>query len=159
MQHNAGSSSQHNVIVQVPVRSPTKAWQAADGKQHHPYIASRLNTIAQPTKASPANSITVTVASIRNHTPQQHLRSHRTNQLHPHFGTMATKKPRCTFSECKRFTSLSGECTRCQSKFCSTHRLLEDHSCTALAEVKQEDKARNKAKLEGERTSPNKNII
>lgn len=50
------------------------------------------------------------------------------------------------------------ECTFCNGKFCSKHRMLEGHACEGLERAKEEDKARNREKLESEKTQAIKGI-
>jgi len=45
-----------------------------------------------------------------------------------------------------------GDCGFCQKRFCGKHRMLESHNCEGLEDARKADKARNTAKLEGERT-------
>jgi len=45
-------------------------------------------------------------------------------------------KVRCSFPECKAAARpIVGDCSFCKGKFCSTHRLLEDHNCRNLEDV------------------------
>lgn len=73
----------------------------------------------------------------------------------PRSGTPAKKsnKPRCTKAGCKALAPpIVGDCGFCQKRFCGKHRMLESHNCEGLEDARQADKARNTAKLEGERT-------
>ncbi|KAF2864162.1 putative polyubiquitin [Piedraia hortae CBS 480.64] len=65
------------------------------------------------------------------------------------------KKVRCTYSDCREFAQrIVGDCSFCTGHFCSRHRMLENHSCPGLEDCKNEEKQRNKEKLERERTKP-----
>lgn len=67
--------------------------------------------------------------------------------------TMAPRKPRCNFKECKEAAQrIVGDCSFCAGHFCSKHRMLEAHSCTGLEDCKKESHARNADKLNSERT-------
>ncbi|KXS93664.1 hypothetical protein AC579_10298 [Pseudocercospora musae] len=71
----------------------------------------------------------------------------------------APKKIRCNFKDCKDAAQrIVGDCAFCQGHFCGKHRMLESHNCTGLEDCKQEEKDRNKAKLESERTVAIKGI-
>jgi predicted nucleic acid binding AN1-type Zn finger protein len=52
------------------------------------------------------------------------------------------KKIRCGFKDCRDAAQ----------RICGKHRMLESHSCPGLEDCKQQDKERNKEKLESERT-------
>lgn len=87
------------------------------------------------------------------------------------------KKLRCTAKECREPAQrIVGDCTFCNGHFCGKHRLLEDHKCSGLEDVrfrsvsvspspwflfsnptpgmqcKKQSHARNAAQLEAERT-------
>lgn len=65
----------------------------------------------------------------------------------------APKKIRCTFKDCKDPAQrIVGDCGFCTGHFCGKHRMLESHVCPGLEDCKQQDKERNKEKLESERT-------
>lgn len=69
------------------------------------------------------------------------------------------KKIRCSFKDCKDAAQrIVGDCGFCQGHFCGKHRMLESHNCTGLEDCKQEEKDRNKQKLESERTVAIKGI-
>lgn len=71
----------------------------------------------------------------------------------------APKKPRCNFKDCKDAAQrIVGDCGFCQGHFCGKHRMLESHSCPGLEDCKNEEKNRNKEKLESERTVAIKGI-
>nr|POE48769.1 an1-type zinc finger protein tmc1 [Quercus suber] len=71
----------------------------------------------------------------------------------------APKKMRCNFKECKDAAQrIVGDCGFCQGHFCGKHRMLESHACPGLEDCKQEEKDRNKQKLESERTVAIKGI-
>ncbi|OQO08006.1 hypothetical protein B0A48_06799 [Cryoendolithus antarcticus] len=71
----------------------------------------------------------------------------------------APKKIRCNFKECKDAAQrIVGDCGFCQGHFCGKHRMLESHACAGLEACKQQDKDRNKEKLESERTVAIKGI-
>jgi len=71
----------------------------------------------------------------------------------------APKKIRCNFKECKDAAQrIVGDCGFCQGHFCGKHRMLESHACPGLEDCKQQDKDRNKEKLESERTVAIKGI-
>ncbi|KAK5109842.1 hypothetical protein LTR62_006449 [Meristemomyces frigidus] len=61
---------------------------------------------------------------------------------------MLNRGPICAFSGCKFVAQrVVGDCTDCGQSFCSTHRLLESHSCSALKNIEAKAKAENAAKL------------
>ena len=65
----------------------------------------------------------------------------------------APKKTRCGAKDCKDVAQrIVGDCGFCSGHFCSRHRMLESHNCPGLEDCKQEEKERNKEKLERERT-------
>ncbi|KAF2481874.1 ubiquitin-related domain-containing protein [Neohortaea acidophila] len=69
------------------------------------------------------------------------------------------KKIRCSFKDCKDAAQrIVGDCGFCTGHFCGKHRMLESHNCTGLEDCKQEEKERNKEKLESERTVAIKGI-
>lgn len=71
----------------------------------------------------------------------------------------APKRIRCNFKECKdQAQRIVGDCGFCQGHFCGKHRMLESHACTGLEDCKQEEKDRNRQKLESERTVAIKGI-
>ena len=71
----------------------------------------------------------------------------------------APKKIRCNAKDCKDAAQrIVGDCGFCQGHFCGKHRMLESHNCTGLEDCKQEEKDRNKEKLESERTVAIKGI-
>lgn len=46
------------------------------------------------------------------------------------------KKVRCSFEGCSAAAQrISGDCDFCKGRFCSKHRLLEDHKCQNLEDV------------------------
>merc|ERR1712072_789912 len=51
-----------------------------------------------------------------------------------------------------------GDCGFCQGHFCGKHRMLESHACPGLEDCKQEEKDRNREKLESEKTVAIKGI-
>ncbi|EGS18658.1 uncharacterized protein CTHT_0052640 [Thermochaetoides thermophila DSM 1495] len=62
-------------------------------------------------------------------------------------------KVRCSFPECKAAARpIVGDCAFCKGKFCSTHRLLEDHNCRNLEDCKREAHEQNAMQLNKERT-------
>ena len=62
------------------------------------------------------------------------------------------KKPRCTFSECKRKCALFiGNCSYCKSKYCDIHRLPEIHLCSNMQDCKDIHFQRNQDKLLAEK--------
>ncbi|KAL1926549.1 hypothetical protein VTP01DRAFT_5670 [Rhizomucor pusillus] len=66
--------------------------------------------------------------------------------------TAAGKKKRCAFGDCTdKVVKIIGDCRYCQSKFCSRHRLPEDHACVNLLSCKQAAHERNSTKLLSER--------
>ncbi|GAB7332843.1 hypothetical protein MBLNU13_g04564t1 [Cladosporium sp. NU13] len=71
----------------------------------------------------------------------------------------APKKIRCGFKDCRDAAQrIVGDCGFCSGHFCGKHRMLESHNCTGLEDCKQQDKERNKEKLESERTVAIKGI-
>jgi len=72
-------------------------------------------------------------------------------------GGMPVKKKICTFPNCvSAQVRIVGDCTFCEGKFCTKHRLLEDHSCPGLVNAKKKEWDRLKGKLEGEKTVASK---
>lgn len=72
-------------------------------------------------------------------------------------GGMPVKKKTCTFPNCTAAqVRIVGECTFCDGKFCTKHRLLEDHQCPGLMNAKKAEWDRLKGKLEGEKTVASK---
>ncbi|CDK25096.1 unnamed protein product [Kuraishia capsulata CBS 1993] len=49
-----------------------------------------------------------------------------------------------------------GDCSLCQGKFCSKHRLLENHNCSGLQSCKDQMHERNALKLQSEQTVASK---
>lgn len=71
----------------------------------------------------------------------------------------APKKTRCNYKDCKDAAQrIVGDCTFCQGHFCGKHRMLEDHACAGLQNCKEEEKQRNRERLEKERTVAIKGI-
>lgn len=53
---------------------------------------------------------------------------------------MAPKRPRCQLDEktetaCRSPAQLIGTCDLCKKRYCSKHRLYEDHKCPGLEDV------------------------
>ena len=47
------------------------------------------------------------------------------------------KKLRCTAKDCREPAQrIVGDCTFCNGHFCGKHRLLEDHKCSGLEDVR-----------------------
>ncbi|KAA1092161.1 hypothetical protein PGTUg99_010665 [Puccinia graminis f. sp. tritici] len=64
-----------------------------------------------------------------------------------------------TESQCSQpALRLVGDCPHCTLPFCSRHRLPEDHACLNMSSCREAAFAKNKAKLESERTSFISNI-
>jgi len=62
------------------------------------------------------------------------------------------KKTKCCFGECsKRAVLITGDCRFCQSQFCGSHRLPEDHACQSMDSCRQAAFDRNKNKLMNEK--------
>lgn len=54
---------------------------------------------------------------------------------------MPPKKIRCTVAACgAQAQRIVGDCDFCQGHFCGKHRLLEDHSCSGLEDVRKKKK-------------------
>merc|ERR1712169_50705 len=54
-----------------------------------------------------------------------------------HFITMAGKRLRCNAKECREPAQrIVGDCGFCNGHFCGKHRLLEDHKCSGLEDVR-----------------------
>ncbi|KAI7936150.1 hypothetical protein MJO29_015453 [Puccinia striiformis f. sp. tritici] len=53
---------------------------------------------------------------------------------------------------------LVGDCPHCTLPFCSRHRLPEDHACLNMSSCREAAFAKNKAKLESERTVVSKMV-
>ncbi|EPB88025.1 ubiquitin C [Mucor circinelloides 1006PhL] len=62
------------------------------------------------------------------------------------------KKSRCAYASCSdKVVKIIGDCRYCQHKFCSRHRLPEDHVCENLMSCRQAAHERNSIKLLSER--------
>jgi len=49
----------------------------------------------------------------------------------------APKRKKCTFKDCTSIPQkIVGDCSFCDGHFCGKHRLLEDHKCTGLEDVR-----------------------
>lgn len=48
-------------------------------------------------------------------------------------------KPRCDLANCKIPAHMAGDCGFCNKHFCGKHRLLEDHKCEGLEDVRVPD--------------------
>ncbi|KAG5358447.1 AN1-type zinc finger protein [Yarrowia sp. B02] len=67
------------------------------------------------------------------------------------------KKKRCSFKGCSSAPlRMVGDCSFCDGKFCSTHRLLEQHNCSGLQSCKDQLHEQNASKLQREQTQANK---
>ncbi|AOW00123.1 hypothetical protein B0I72DRAFT_133033 [Yarrowia lipolytica] len=67
------------------------------------------------------------------------------------------KKKRCSFNGCSSAPlRMVGDCSFCDGKFCSTHRLLEQHNCSGLQSCKDQLHEQNASKLHREQTQANK---
>lgn len=67
------------------------------------------------------------------------------------------KKKRCSFKGCSSAPlRMVGDCSFCDGKFCSTHRLLEQHNCSGLQSCKDQLHEQNASKLHREQTQANK---
>jgi len=53
---------------------------------------------------------------------------------------------------------LVGDCPHCTLQFCARHRLPEDHACLNMTSCREAAFAKNKAKLESERTVGSKMV-
>lgn len=68
-------------------------------------------------------------------------------------------KSSLTESQCTQpALRLVGDCPHCTLPFCSRHRLPEDHACLNMSSCREAAFAKNKAKLESERTVVNKMV-
>ena len=71
----------------------------------------------------------------------------------------APKKVKCQFKDCKdRAQPIVGDCGFCSGHYCGKHRMLESHACSGLETCKEEEKRRNRERLEKERTVAIKGI-
>ncbi|EPX75340.1 zf-AN1 type zinc finger protein [Schizosaccharomyces octosporus yFS286] len=60
-------------------------------------------------------------------------------------------KKRCSHPTCTKMTlRLAGHCIHCDLAYCAAHRLMEDHNCNALKNLRKEEHERNRLKLEKE---------
>ncbi|WBW72646.1 zf-AN1 type zinc finger protein, involved in ER membrane translocation [Schizosaccharomyces osmophilus] len=58
---------------------------------------------------------------------------------------------RCSQPTCTKLTlRLAGHCLHCDMAYCAAHRLMEDHDCNALKNLRKEEHERNRLKLEKE---------
>lgn len=60
-------------------------------------------------------------------------------------------KKRCQRADCTAAALRGLDCSLCSGSYCAKHRLLEQHSCSGLANCKEELRKANQAKLEKER--------
>lgn len=66
-------------------------------------------------------------------------------------------KRKCSASRCtSQPLRMVGDCQYCSGKFCSKHRLLENHNCIGLQRCKEQYHERNALKLESEQTAASK---
>ncbi|ODQ81138.1 hypothetical protein BABINDRAFT_160539 [Babjeviella inositovora NRRL Y-12698] len=66
-------------------------------------------------------------------------------------------KKTCHFLQCHQpQAKFIGDCTYCNHKYCSKHRLVEDHSCSELRHCQEEYRAKNANKLMNEQTFASK---
>ncbi|AOA61671.1 GQ67_02327T0 [Komagataella phaffii] len=69
----------------------------------------------------------------------------------------SSNKRRCSYLNCMSAPlRMVGDCVHCQGKFCSKHRLLENHHCTELQTCKEQMHERNANKLTSEQTIASK---
>lgn len=69
----------------------------------------------------------------------------------------ARRRPRCTFASCNSAPLRGvGDCNQCEGKFCSRHRLMEQHLCSGLKNCKQQLHERNAVKLQQQQTVAHK---
>ncbi|EDO14607.1 hypothetical protein Kpol_303p6 [Vanderwaltozyma polyspora DSM 70294] len=63
------------------------------------------------------------------------------------------KKKQCHFGDCTGLSiKYAGDCNFCNGKFCSKHRMLENHLCKGLQSCKEQMHKRNADKLASEQT-------
>ncbi|KAG0684165.1 hypothetical protein C6P40_001232 [Pichia californica] len=68
-----------------------------------------------------------------------------------------SKSKKCHFNNCTSTPlRIVGDCQFCQGKFCSKHRLLENHNCKGLKICKDKCYERNALKLQSEQTVASK---
>ncbi|CDR37173.1 CYFA0S01e08086g1_1 [Cyberlindnera fabianii] len=65
-----------------------------------------------------------------------------------------TKKSKklCHHKNCTSQHSIIGDCSFCQGKFCTRHRLLEAHDCAHYRDVQKDYHERNARQLEAQQT-------
>ena len=66
---------------------------------------------------------------------------------------------KCSLPVCKKKQSIIGECKYCKKKFCSFHRLQEDHRCERLNESNEQRKRTLSDSLVSEKTTDNKGLV
>lgn len=66
----------------------------------------------------------------------------------------SVNEPQCSQAALR----LVGDCPHCTLQFCSRHRLPEDHACLNMTSCREAAFAKNKAKLESERTVGSKMV-
>ncbi|KAG7807661.1 hypothetical protein KL921_003956 [Ogataea angusta] len=67
------------------------------------------------------------------------------------------KSNKCSFESCNSAPlRMVGDCSFCNGKFCSKHRLLESHKCKGLQSCKEKSYERNALKLQSEQTVASK---
>ncbi|KJX93118.1 AN1-type zinc finger protein/ubiquitin-like protein [Zymoseptoria brevis] len=127
-------------------------------------VGTLLSLLALRTPGVPESSLRLVFAGKHLTSPTASLTSYnitRESTLHlalPIRGG-APKKIRCNAKECKDAAQrIVGDCGFCKGHFCGKHRMLESHNCAGLEDCKQEEKERNRAKLESERTVAIKGI-
>ena len=68
-----------------------------------------------------------------------------------------SKSKKCFFDHCtSNQLRMVGDCQFCQGKFCSKHRLLENHNCSGLKICKDKSYERNALKLQSEQVVTSK---
>ena len=66
---------------------------------------------------------------------------------------------KCNFKKCKKKLILSNlECKYCEKRFCSGHRLPEEHKCDKLSEIHKQENEKICKKLKDEECIPKKII-
>lgn len=67
------------------------------------------------------------------------------------------RRKRCTFANCTSAPLRGvGDCGLCEGRFCSRHRLMEQHKCTGLQSCKDSLRERNAHKLAEQQTVAHK---
>ncbi|EEB08958.1 zf-AN1 type zinc finger protein [Schizosaccharomyces japonicus yFS275] len=129
------------------VLDPSRSLQDYDGLRDGAVLQLELST-ATATAAASAPSIVTNDSSASLSSMSTFASS---SSAAPASRPKAGGKKRCSLATCNRLAQrMVGDCMYCKGHFCSAHRLLEDHRCASLAELRASEHERNRQKLEKE---------